>query len=82
MLGASRARNTAGRELLIGSGFSDADRGAPPPVGSVLVYRYRGLTAKGLPRFATLVWADAAEMAGECAAFRGFLRGLNRLHLR
>lgn len=60
MLGALRVRNTAGREFLIGSGFSDAQRRAPPPVGSVVVYRYRGLTAKGLPRFATFLRVDAA----------------------
>ncbi len=37
----------------LGSGFSDADRGDPPAVGSWVTFRYRGLTAQGVPRFAT-----------------------------
>jgi DNA ligase-1 len=55
MLGALRVRNSEGREFLLGSGFSDAQRRAPPPVGSLIIYRYRGLTGKGLPRFASFV---------------------------
>jgi DNA ligase len=50
-LGALRVRTDDGREFSIGSGFSDADRELPPPVGTVITYRFRGLTAKGLPRF-------------------------------
>ena len=55
MLGALRVRNGAGREFSIGSGFSDAQRRAPPAVGSTVTYRYRGLTNSGLPRFATFL---------------------------
>lgn len=51
-LGSLTCRNEAG-EFKIGSGFKDADRSRPPPVGSTITYRYRGLTAKGLPRFTT-----------------------------
>ena len=50
-LGALRVRTDDGREFSIGSGFTDADRKSPPPVGTVITYRFRGLTAKGLPRF-------------------------------
>ncbi len=50
-LGALRVRTDDGREFSIGSGFTDADRESPPPVGTVITYRFRGLTAKGLPRF-------------------------------
>lgn len=50
-LGALRVRTDDGREFSIGSGLSDADRESPPPVGTVITYRFRGLTAKGLPRF-------------------------------
>lgn len=39
------------RQFRIGTGFTDAQRDHPPPVGSLVTYRYRGLTAKGLPRF-------------------------------
>ncbi|HYJ05323.1 MAG TPA: DNA ligase [Chthoniobacterales bacterium] len=50
-LGALRVRADDGREFSIGSGLTDADRELPPPVGTVITYRFRGLTAKGLPRF-------------------------------
>ena len=50
-LGALRVRTDDGREFSIGSGFTDTERESPPPVGTVITYRFRGLTAKGLPRF-------------------------------
>ncbi|PYI49457.1 MAG: DNA ligase [Verrucomicrobia bacterium] len=50
-LGALRVRTDDGREFSVGSGFSDAQRESPPPVGTVITYRFRGLTAKGMPRF-------------------------------
>jgi DNA ligase-1 len=50
-LGALLVRADDGREFSIGSGLTDADRESPPPVGTVITYRFRGLTAKGLPRF-------------------------------
>ena len=54
MLGAFSCRNEYG-EFRIGSGLSDAERSDPPPVGTVITYRYRGFTAKGVPRFPTYV---------------------------
>ncbi len=53
-LGAVSCKNQHG-EFRIGSGFKDADRDNPPPVGSVITYRYRGFTQKGTPRFATFL---------------------------
>ncbi|HEX4641050.1 MAG TPA: DNA ligase [Chthoniobacterales bacterium] len=50
-LGALRVRTDDGREFSIGSGLTDADRESPPPIGTVITYRFRGLTAKGMPRF-------------------------------
>ena len=50
-LGALRVRTDDGREFSIGTGLTDADRDSPPPVGTVITYRFQGLTAKGLPRF-------------------------------
>lgn len=44
-----------GVRFKIGTGLSDAQRRNPPPVGSVVTYRYRGLTDAGVPRFASLV---------------------------
>lgn len=52
-LGALRVRTDDGREFSIGTGFTDEVRRNPPPVGSVVTYRYRGLTSSGLPRFAS-----------------------------
>ena len=54
-LGALELRTPEGRRFLVGSGFSDAQRRLPPPLGSIVTYRYRELTSTGLPRFATFV---------------------------
>jgi DNA ligase-1 len=53
MLGALRVRTADGVEFMLGSGLSDADRRNPPPLGSIVTFRYRQLTSRGLPRFAT-----------------------------
>lgn len=50
-LGALRVRTDDGKEFSVGSGFTDAQRESPPPVGTLITYRFRGLTANGLPRF-------------------------------
>jgi DNA ligase-1 len=50
-LGALRVRTEDGREFSVGTGLTDADRESPPPLGTVITYRFQGLTAKGLPRF-------------------------------
>jgi DNA ligase 1 len=55
MLGALEVRTPEGRKFWIGSGFSDAERRTPPPIGSVITYRYLDLTSSGLPRFATFL---------------------------
>lgn len=54
-LGALQVRDDAGRRFALGTGFSDAQREAPPPVGSTVTFSYRGRTAAGLPRFASFV---------------------------
>ncbi len=41
----------AGTMLKIGSGFSDAQRADPPPVGSTITFKYYGLTKNDKPRF-------------------------------
>jgi len=50
-LGALRVRTDDGREFSIGSGLTETERNSPPPVGTVITYRFHGLTAKGIPRF-------------------------------
>ncbi len=52
MLGALVLQLPDGRRFRLGTGFTDAQRAAPPPVGSLVTFRYNGLTSKGLPRFA------------------------------
>jgi DNA ligase-1 len=54
-LGALEVRAPDGRQFLIGTGFSDAQRREPPAVGSVVTYRYRELTPAGVPRFASFL---------------------------
>lgn len=54
-LGALRLRLPDGRSVSIGTGFTDAQRADPPPLDSVVTYRYRELTASGLPRFASFL---------------------------
>ncbi|MBA3832292.1 MAG: DNA ligase [Chthoniobacterales bacterium] len=50
-LGSLHVRTADGKAFSIGTGFTDVQRKSPPPVGTVITYRFRGLTAKGLPRF-------------------------------
>lgn len=50
-LGALRVKTAEGKEFSLGTGFTDAQRAEPPPIGAVVTYRFRGLTEKGLPRF-------------------------------
>ena len=53
MMGALRVKTSEGKVFQIGTGFSDAVRKNPPPVGTTITYTYRGLTKTGLPRFAS-----------------------------
>lgn len=55
MLGALEVTTAEGVRFAIGSGFSDAQRRTPPPIGSLVTYKYHGLTARGVPRFASFV---------------------------
>jgi len=52
MTGALLVERADGVRFRLGSGLSDAQRAVPPPLGSVVTYRYNGLTGNGLPRFA------------------------------
>jgi len=54
-MGALRVRLEDGSQFLIGTGFSDAERERPPAVGTPVTYTYRGLTANGVPRFASFL---------------------------
>lgn len=55
VLGALRVRTAEGKTFLLGTGFSDAQRQAPPALGAIVTYRYREVTASGLPRFSSFL---------------------------
>ncbi|MED5431249.1 MAG: DNA ligase [Pseudomonadota bacterium] len=55
MLGALQVETDDGRRFRLGTGFSDAERRDPPPIGSTVTFKYYGLTATGLPRFASFL---------------------------
>ncbi len=55
MLGALLVETPQGLRFRIGTGFSDAERAAPPPVGSTVTYKYYGKTRFGTPRFASFL---------------------------
>ena len=55
MLGSLLVELADGKQFKIGSGFTDMQRLEPPPVGSVVTFKYYGLTARGIPRFASFL---------------------------
>jgi DNA ligase 1 len=54
-LGALLVKLADGTEFAVGTGFSDRERAAPPPVGSVITFRYQELSEAGVPRFPSYV---------------------------
>jgi DNA ligase-1 len=54
-LGALGVELPDGTRFSVGTGFSDAEREAPPPVGSVITFRYQELSEGGVPRFPSYV---------------------------
>ncbi len=55
MLGALQVKARDGIVFRLGTGFTDAQRRNPPPVGSSVTYAYRELTPSGKPRFASFL---------------------------
>jgi DNA ligase 1 len=54
-LGALRLRLSDGTEFDLGTGFTDAQRDAPPPLGSIVSFTHQGFTPRGVPRFASFL---------------------------
>lgn len=54
-LGALFVELADGTRFSVGTGFSDAERGAPPPIGSIITFRYQELSDGGVPRFPSYV---------------------------
>ena len=73
MVGALLVSDAHGRRFALGSGLRDADRARPPAIGSLVTFRYNGLTAKGTPRFARYqrVRQDAPAVALACVSAVG-----------
>jgi DNA ligase 1 len=54
-LGALSVQLPDGTTFNVGTGFSDAEREAPPAVGSIITFRYQELSNTGVPRFPSYV---------------------------
>ena len=54
-LGALAVELPDGTTFSVGTGFSDAQRENPPPVGSLITFRYQELSDRGVPRFPSFV---------------------------
>ena len=54
-LGALLVQLPDGTEFSVGTGLSDAERASPPPVGSLITFRYQELSDGGVPRFPSYV---------------------------
>ena len=54
-LGALVVQTPQGLRFNLGTGFSDAQRREPPPLGATITYRHAGLNASGVPRFASFL---------------------------
>jgi DNA ligase-1 len=52
VLGAIKVETIEGIVFKIGSGFTDKERHNPPPIGSLITFKYNGKTQAGIPRFA------------------------------
>lgn len=55
MLGSLLLEMPDGTQFRVGSGFSDEQRRNPPPIGSVVTYKYFGKTQRGKPKFASFL---------------------------
>ncbi len=55
MLGALLLEMPNGKRFKIGTGFSDEQRRNPPAVGVTITYQYRGMSRKGVPKFASFL---------------------------
>lgn len=54
-MGALLVETPAGIRFKLGTGFSDAERAQPPPIGCQVTYTYRDVTKAGKPRFASFL---------------------------
>ncbi len=55
MMGSLLVEMPNGQRFKLGTGFTDAERREPPPIGATVTYKHFGTTAKGIPRFASFM---------------------------
>lgn len=62
-LGALEVETAQGITFKIGSGLSDEQRANPPSIGTIITFKYNGLTQAGIPRFARLWRIKTSEQS-------------------
>ncbi|MFT6031078.1 MAG: DNA ligase-1 [Oleiphilaceae bacterium] len=62
MMGSLLVELDSGLQFKIGSGFSDSQRQEPPQIDTVITFKYYGLTARGIPRFASFLRIKATAV--------------------
>ena len=67
-LGALLVELPTGKQFAVGTGFSDAQRAAPPAIGSTITFRYQELTDGGVPRFPSFVRERTDVVKGKRSA--------------
>jgi ATP-dependent DNA ligase len=65
MLDSLTVETPDGTRFRVGTGFTDAQRRHPPPIGSTITYRYQGVTRNGKPRFPVFWRVRADEPVGD-----------------
>ena len=85
MMGALQVRTPEGRRFRIGTGFTDAQRAAPPPLGAWVTYRYTGRSGLKLPLLSLGLWqnfgTDRPEDTQRAILRRAFDRGVTHFDL-
>lgn len=69
-LGALLVKLPNGTQFAVGTGFSDKERGNPPPVGSTISFCYQELSEAGVPRFPSYVGVRLDAPSSPLAASR------------
>ena len=66
-MGALLVRLPNGVEFSVGTGFSDREREAPPPLGATITFRYQEFSDAGVPRFPSYVRVRSGAPVAETA---------------
>ena len=61
LMGALSVMTPDGITFKLGSGFSMAQRRSPPAIGSIVTYKYYGVTKNGKPRFASFLHVRSSK---------------------